>query len=108
MTLLLERGDNIADEATLLPILRWVLEHRVTKEVELLRAELVQRSLVVLDYETNVAVEDLSRSLSHAALLKYYSDYNRSITPASKKIICAVWRGLLPSPRPRPQVSPQE
>jgi hypothetical protein len=55
-----------------LPAFRWVLENRLADEVGRLRHELTTRPVVLLDYETNGDVEDLSRSLSHAALLKYH------------------------------------
>lgn len=56
-----------------LPAYRWVLEHRLTAEVEQLR-RLTGETLVLLDYETNPDVDDLSRPLSHAALVKLHLD----------------------------------
>src|SRR5947209_17008186 len=50
-----------------LPAYRWLLEHRLETEVERLRREIAARSVVLLDYETNGNVDDLSRPLSHAA-----------------------------------------
>lgn len=55
-----------------LPAYRWVLEHRLAREVEQLRAELRARPVVLLDYETNEDVNDLSSPLSHAALVKHF------------------------------------
>jgi hypothetical protein len=55
-----------------LPAYRWVLENHLVREVAILRKYLTQASLILLDYETNGDVEDLSRPLSHAALVKYY------------------------------------
>jgi O-acetyl-ADP-ribose deacetylase (regulator of RNase III) len=55
-----------------LPAYRWVLENRLAAEVNRLRAEAAQRPVVLLDYETNGDVADLSRPLSHAALIKYH------------------------------------
>jgi hypothetical protein len=55
-----------------LPAFRWVLENRLGGEVKRLRDEVDRRPVVLLDYETNGDVEDLSRPLSHAALVKYY------------------------------------
>lgn len=54
-----------------LPAYRWVLEHRVADLVESLRGRSGE-SIVLLDYETNGDVEDLSSPLSHAALVKLY------------------------------------
>jgi hypothetical protein len=55
-----------------LPAYRWVLENRLAAEVERMRSEASHKAMVLLDYETNSNVEDLSRPLSHAALVKYY------------------------------------
>ena len=55
-----------------LPAYRWVLENRLAREVELLRAEWRDRPVVLLDYETNEDVNDLSSPLSHAALVKHF------------------------------------
>jgi hypothetical protein len=59
-----------------LPAYRWVLKNKLLKEVESLRDEVSRRSLVLLDYETNGDVEDLSRPLSHAALIRLYLQLN--------------------------------
>jgi hypothetical protein len=53
-----------------LPAYRWVLENRLAEEVKRLRDEMGGRPVVLLDYETNGDVEDLSSPLSHAALVK--------------------------------------
>ncbi|WP_439622535.1 DUF6939 family protein [Gemmata sp.] len=55
-----------------LPAYKWVLEHRVAAEVEQLRRLAADKPLVLLDYETNTDVEDLSSPLSHAALVMYH------------------------------------
>ncbi len=57
-------------DARYLPAYRWVLENRLAAEVKQLRAEAAARTVILLDYETNGDVEDLSRPLSHAALVK--------------------------------------
>ena len=54
-----------------LPAYRWVLENRLAREVERLAALASAGSLVLLDYETNADVNDLSRPLSHAALVRH-------------------------------------
>jgi hypothetical protein len=53
-----------------LPASLWVLENRLVEEVEKLRRMAADQSLVLLDYEMNGDPEDLSRPLSHAALLR--------------------------------------
>jgi hypothetical protein len=55
-----------------LPAYRWVLENRLAAEVKRLRDELSARPVVLLDYETNADLEELSRPLSHAALIVRY------------------------------------
>ena len=55
-----------------LPAYRWTLENRLATQVEKLRSEAAARTVVLLDYETNGDVEDLSSPLSHAALIKHY------------------------------------
>jgi len=69
-TLLL--GYREARHRIYLPAYRWVLENRLAAEVGRLRAEAASRAVVLLDYETNGDVEDLSRPLSHAALVKLH------------------------------------
>ena len=53
-----------------LPAYYWVLEKRLVAEVERLRREMELRTVVLLDYETNCDIEDLSKPLSHASLVK--------------------------------------
>lgn len=53
-----------------LPAYRWILENRLTAEVEQVR-EAAERAVVLLDYETNCDVDDLSAPLSHAALVRH-------------------------------------
>lgn len=55
-----------------LPAYKWVLEHRLASEVEQLRRLAADKALVLLDYETNTDVNDVSRPLSHAALVMYH------------------------------------
>ena len=55
-----------------LPAYRWVLENRLGAELAELRALAGHRRLVLLDYETNADLADLTRPLSHAALVKAF------------------------------------
>jgi hypothetical protein len=59
-----------------LPAYRWVLEHRLTAEVEALRTLLQDRTVVLLDYETNTDVDDTSAPLSHAGLVARFVEDN--------------------------------
>jgi hypothetical protein len=55
-----------------LPTYRWVLENRLVDEVERLKELAHDGDVVLLDYETNGDVNDLSRPLSHASLVAAY------------------------------------
>jgi hypothetical protein len=55
-----------------LPAYKWVLENRLAAQVEELRRVAADQPVVLLDYETNADPDDLSRPLSHAALVKYH------------------------------------
>jgi hypothetical protein len=52
------------------PTYRWVLEHKLGAELAALR-KLGEggKTILLLDYETNCDVENLSRPLSHASLV---------------------------------------
>ena len=53
-----------------LPSYHWVLEHRLQNELATLAEK--DTPVVLLDYETNGDVNDITRPLSHAWLIKYY------------------------------------
>jgi hypothetical protein len=55
-----------------LPCYRWVLEHCLHEPLAELRHLASTRTVVLLDYQTNGEVEDLSKPLSHAALIQRY------------------------------------
>ena len=57
-----------------LPSYKWVLEHCLGDEIERIRGMAADHTVVLLDYETNADVDDLSRPLSHASLIKRYLD----------------------------------
>ena len=52
-----------------LPACRFVLEHRLTDELRELSILHSKRDIVLLDYETNDDVMDLTKPLSHASLV---------------------------------------
>jgi len=52
------------------PSYNWVLEHKLGDYVEMLRNMSKEKRVVLLDYETNADVEDGSKPLSHASLIK--------------------------------------
>jgi hypothetical protein len=54
------------------PTYRWVLEHKVQNIIEQLRKASRDKTIVLLDYNTNCDVDDGSKPLSHAYLIKAY------------------------------------
>lgn len=61
-----------ARRAIYLPTYRWVLENRLPDQVADLQQLGAEQLVVLLDYETNCDIDDLSRPLSHAGLIKRY------------------------------------
>ncbi|MGI8982127.1 MAG: DUF6939 family protein [Pirellulaceae bacterium] len=55
-----------------LPAYKWVLDNKLAQQVRELKTQCAMKTLVLLDYETNGDIQDLSRPLSHAALVKHY------------------------------------
>lgn len=55
-----------------LPSYKWVLEHKVHDIISRLAEASRTKDIVLLDYNTNENVFDLSKPLSHAALVKAY------------------------------------
>jgi hypothetical protein len=57
-----------------LPSYRYVLEHHLVEPLGELARLSASATVVLLDYETNQSITDLSRPLSHAGLIKSYLD----------------------------------
>lgn len=57
-----------------LPAYRWVLENKTFDIIERLRAASKTHTIVLLDYATNCDVDDPSKPLSHAFLVKAYAE----------------------------------
>jgi hypothetical protein len=55
-----------------LPTYRWVLENLLQDELSQLRALGESKQVILLDYETNDNIDDLSKPLSHASLIKVF------------------------------------
>jgi len=55
-----------------LPIYNWVLENKLSDEINKLEAIHKKRDIVLLDYETNENINDVRKPLSHASLIKQY------------------------------------
>lgn len=54
------------------PVYHWVLENKLRKEVEELKTIHDRKDIVLLDYETNEHLENDSKPLSHASLIKEF------------------------------------
>lgn len=57
-----------------LPTYRWVLENKVANIIERLREASKTKTIVLLDYTTNCDIDDPSKPLSHAFLVKAYTE----------------------------------
>lgn len=55
-----------------LPSYRWVLDNRVQDLLDELKCQVAENTVVLLDYQTNCNLDDLSSPLSHAGLVKRY------------------------------------
>ena len=55
-----------------LPTYKWVLENKVRNIIERLREASEAKTIVLLDYTTNCDINDPSKPLSHAFLVKAY------------------------------------
>ncbi len=53
-----------------LPTYKWVLDNRLENEVKELKRMSENKTLVLLDYETNGEIENPNKPLSHAQLIK--------------------------------------
>ena len=58
-----------------IPTYRWVLENKVAYIIERLKtASDSGKTIVLLDYDTNSDIEDATKPLSHASLIKTYTE----------------------------------
>jgi hypothetical protein len=55
-----------------LPCYKWVLDNCLQDEIAELRQLAQTQNVVLLDYETNTDIDNLSKPLSHAGLIKRY------------------------------------
>lgn len=53
-----------------IPTYKWVLKNKLQKEVDNLIKLAKQKEIVLLDYEVNGDVENTTKPLSHASLIK--------------------------------------
>lgn len=59
-----------------LPTYKWILENKTQNEIEKIEQLALEHDVILLDYATNPDVEDCSKPLSHAALIKAYIEGN--------------------------------
>lgn len=57
-----------------LPAYKWVLENKVANIIERLREASKTKTIVLLDYTTNCDIDDPTKPLSHAFLIKAYAE----------------------------------
>lgn len=57
-----------------IPAYRWMLEHRAIYIIERLRKASETKTIVLLDYNTCCNVDDVTKPLSHAYLVKAYAE----------------------------------
>ena len=57
-----------------IPAYRWLLEHRAMEIIERLRKASETKTIVLLDYNTCCNVDDETKPLSHAYLVKAYAE----------------------------------
>lgn len=55
-----------------IPTYQWVLENKLKDVIERLRETSKNKTIILLDYDTNADVENLKKPLSHASLIKAY------------------------------------
>lgn len=63
-----------ARKAIYIPTYRWMLEHKAMDIIERLREASKTKIIILLDYDTNADVEDYTKPLSHASLIKAYAE----------------------------------
>ena len=57
-----------------IPTYKWVLENKVKDIIDRLREASKNKTIVLLDYDTNSDINDSSKPLSHASLVKAYAE----------------------------------
>jgi hypothetical protein len=60
----------------------WILENKLKTQMSILMDYASKGDLVFLDYETNTDIEDLSKPISHAGLVKLFIDNNGEVYKA--------------------------
>lgn len=77
-----------------IPTYKWVLENKVKDIIDRLREASKTKTIVLLDYDTNADVNNPSRPLSHASLIKAYAE---GIYPYGDKVEVTGNKDIAPS-----------
>lgn len=77
-----------------IPTYKWVLENKVKDIIDRLREASKTKTIVLLDYDTNADVNNPSRPLSHASLIKAYAE---GIYPYGDKVKVTGNKDIAPS-----------
>ncbi len=67
-----------------LPTYKWILENKVQNEIETIKTLAQTHDVILLDYATNADVEDCTKPLSHAALIKAFIEGKYPKYPAEE------------------------
>ncbi len=75
------KGDSLlnyldARKQIYLPLYHWILKNKLQSLIDILKEISQKQTLVLLDYETNGNIEDTSKPLSHAHLVKLFLEGN--------------------------------
>lgn len=57
-----------------IPTYKWVLDHKVADIIDRMKEASKEKTIVLLDYNTNCDVDDPTKPLSHAFLVKAYAE----------------------------------
>ena len=68
-----------------IPTYRWMLENKVPHIIDRLREAAKTKTVILLDYDTNTDVDDPSKPLSHASLIKAYVEQTYPYGPYDTK-----------------------
>jgi len=63
-----------------LPAYKWVLENKVSSIIKRLQAASLEKTIVLLDYDTNDDILNAKKPLSHASLIKAFAENNYPTT----------------------------
>ena len=63
-----------AKQLIYIPTYRWMLEHKAMYIIERLRKASQTKTIILLDYNTCCEVDDPTKPLSHAYLVKAYAE----------------------------------